>query len=63
VAFTFDDKPEGQLKQWFEDDYVRDQVRIYAKKGFFHSTSVETSTEELPWCKFENITRLLGGER
>lgn len=63
VAFTFDEKPEGQLKKWFEDDLVRDQVRIYAKKGFFHATSIETSTEELPWWKFENITRLLGGER
>src|SRR5207249_4460799 len=36
IAFTFDEKPQGQLKTWYEDAGVRDQVRIYAKKGFFH---------------------------
>ncbi len=63
VAFTSDEKPEGQLKQWHEDREVQDQVRIYAKKGFFHGNSAEASATELPWWKFENITRLLGGER
>lgn len=63
VAFTSDDKPEGQLKAWHEDEVLRDQVRVYAKKGFFHGSDQYTSEDELPWWKFENITRLLGGER
>jgi hypothetical protein len=63
VAFTFDEKPEGQLKAWHDDPAIQDQVRIYARKGFYHGTVRENSANELPWWKFENITRLLGGER
>ncbi len=63
VAFTNDDKPEGQVNIWVEDRTVRDQVRLYAKKGFFHGTTAATSPNELPWWKFENVVRLLGGER
>jgi len=63
VAFTSDEKPAGQLKIWHDEAVVRDQVRIYAKKGFYHGDVEEKSTNELPWWKFEYITRLLGGER
>lgn len=63
VVFTFDDEPTGDLKRLHEDKDVTDQVRIYARKGFFHGTTVAKSAVELPWWKFENITRLLGGER
>jgi hypothetical protein len=63
VAFTSEDKPNGQLKKWIEDHEVRDQVRIYANRGFFHGDEQITSKRDLPWWKFETITRLLGGER
>lgn len=63
VVFTSDDKPVGVLQRWHEDVEISDQVRIYAKKGFFHGTVVAEVTNDLPWWKFENITRLLGGER
>lgn len=63
VVFTFDDEPTGDLKRLHEDKDITDQVRIYAKKGFFHGSTVAKSAVELPWWKFENITRLLGGER
>lgn len=63
VVFTADDEPTGELKALHEDSAVTDQVRIYAKKGFFHGTTAERSSADLPWWKFENITRLLGGER
>ena len=63
VVFTFDEEPTGDLKRLHEDGAVTDQVRIYAKKGFFHGSTVAKSAVELPWWKFENITRLLGGER
>ena len=63
VVFTFDDEPTGDLKRLHEDEAIRDQVRIYARKGFFHGATAMRSTVDLPWSKFENITRLLGGER
>jgi hypothetical protein len=63
VIFTGDNEPSGDLKRWHEDETITDQVRIHAKRGFFHGTNVEKSAADLPWWKFENITRLLGGER
>lgn len=63
VVFTFDEEPVGELKRLHEDKEITDQVRIYARKGFFHGTTVAKSANDLPWSKFENITRLLGGER
>jgi hypothetical protein len=63
VAFTSDEKPKGLLKKWNEDPAVQNQVRIYAKNGFFHGSSSKMSAVELPWWKFETLTRLLEGER
>jgi hypothetical protein len=63
VAFTNDDEPTGQLKIWNEDQGIRDQVLIYSNRGFFHGETSERSTADLLWWKFENFTRLLGGER
>jgi hypothetical protein len=63
VVFTFDEEPIGELKRLHEDKEITDQVRIYARRGFFHGTTAVKSTNDLPWWKFENITRLLGGER
>ena len=56
-------EPEGLPKKWIEDQDVCDQVRIYAKGGFYHGNHHAKSQEELPWWKFETITRLLRGER
>lgn len=63
VVFTFDEEPTGDLKRLHEDKEISDQIRIYARKGFFHGATASRSTVDLPWSKFENITRLLGGER
>jgi hypothetical protein len=63
VVFTFDEEPTGDLKRLHEDKEISDQIRIYARKGFFHGASATKSAVDLPWSKFENITRLLGGER
>lgn len=63
VVFTEMDEPEGKLKEWIEDEGVRDQVLIYAKRGFFHGSNATYASQDLPWWKFENLTRLLGGER
>ena len=63
VVFTFDEEPTGDLKRLHEDKGISDQIRIYARKGFFHGANSTKSAVDLPWSKFENITRLLGGER
>lgn len=63
IAFTNEDEPKGQLKEWRDDVDVRDQVRIHANRGFFHATAETRSTVDLPWWRFEMLTRLLGGER
>ena len=63
VVFTFDEEPVRELKRLHEDESITDQVRIYARRGFFHGATTAKSLTDLPWWKFENITRLLGGER
>jgi len=63
VVFTSDNEPSGQLKIWHGDASVTEQVLIFANRGFFHGAQVFPATKDLLWWKFENITRLLGGER
>lgn len=63
VIFTSEDEPSGDLKRWHDDGAISNQVRIHAKRGFFHGTTSEKCAADLPWWKFENIARLLGGER
>lgn len=63
LVFTEEDEPRQWLKRWFEDKEVNKQVRIHAKKGFFHGDKVHKSNDDLVWWKFENIVRLLGGEK
>ncbi len=63
VVFTSENEPSGQLETWHKDAAVAEQVLIFANRGFFHGSQSETTTNDLPWWKFENITRLLGGER
>lgn len=63
VVFTFDEEPSGDLKRLHEDTEISEQIRIYARRGFFHGATVAKSAVDLPWSKFENITRLFGGER
>lgn len=63
VVFWSEIELEGILKAWNEDPAVQEQLLIYGKRGFWHGEVQETSTSDLPWWKFEIITRLLGGER
>lgn len=63
VAFTSDNEPTGRLAEWHKDASVTEQVLVFANRGFFHGTHSATTTNDLLWWKFENITRLLGGER
>ena len=64
LIFTELDEPKEQMKKWLGDPAVRDQVRINAKRGFFHGDKEPIQSDtDLPWWKFEILTRLLGGER
>ncbi len=63
VAFTSDEQPKGQLKLWHDDQNVNEQILIFANRGFFHGKDVVLSDVDLPWWKFENVIRILGGER
>lgn len=63
IVFSSEDHPTGQPRQWLDDPTVREQVRVHANRGFFHGADMRESTVDLPWWKFENVTRLLGGER
>ncbi len=63
VAFTSDNEPSGQLGTWHKDASVTEQVLVFANRGFFHGIQSAPATKDLLWWKFENITRLLGGER
>lgn len=62
VAFTSDNAPTGQLAAWHSDDAVREQLLVYANRGFFHGNQSLLAASDLLWWKFENVTRLLGGE-
>ncbi|OGA71229.1 MAG: hypothetical protein A3G81_30570, partial [Betaproteobacteria bacterium RIFCSPLOWO2_12_FULL_65_14] len=63
VVFTSDNEPSGQLAKWHKDAAVTEQVLVFANRGFFHGTQSVPTTTDLLWWKFENVTRLLGGER
>jgi hypothetical protein len=63
IAFSSEERPMGKLKEWNESVGIREQVLIYARRGFFHGDVAEVSEHDLPWWKFENLARLLGGER
>lgn len=63
IAFTNEDEPKGQLHDWRNDVDISNQVRIHANRGFFHGATEERSDVDLPWWRFEVLTRLLRGER
>ncbi len=63
VAFTSEAEPSGQLKRWREDKETREQVLIFARRGFFHAGREILAEHDLGWWKFEVLARLLGGER
>ncbi len=63
AAFVETDEPKGKLKEWLAHPAISEQIRVYAKKGFFHGDKTLKLDDEIPWWKFEILARLLGGER
>jgi len=63
IVFTGADKPDGVLQKWRMDSHLKGNVRIHAKRGFYHGDNQIESDTDLPWWRFEVLVRLLGGER
>lgn len=63
AAFVATEEPKGKLKEWLTDPAISEQIRVYAKKGFFYGDKKLKLDVEIPWWKFEILARLLGGER
>lgn len=63
LVFTSEEILSGQLLRWNTDPATRDQVLIFSRRGFFHGTIHSLSVTDLPWWKFEHLTRLIRGDR
>ena len=62
AVFTDMNNPSGLLQKWRENSVVRDQVLVFSNRGFFCGDEEHISEDDLPWWKFENLTRILNGE-
>ena len=62
AAFTSENGPTGILKEWHSNVRLREQVLIFANGGFFHGDNAICSKCALPWWKFQNVARIIGGE-
>ena len=62
VAFTSEEALTGKLEEWNKNEAIRDHLLVFARRGYFKGDTATYSCEELPWWKFENITRILQGE-
>lgn len=63
AAFVSTDEPEGKLKEWRTVPAISEQIRVYAKRGFFHGDRALKHEKDISWWRFEILARLLGGER
>ena len=63
VAFVSEDKPSGILKHWIENSSIGKQIHVHAKYGHFHGSKALIVEKELSWWKFEDLAKLLEGER
>ena len=63
AAFVGSDEPDGKLKKWMNNSNFSEQIRVYSNKGFFHGDTALKFDDDIPWWKFETLSRLLGGER
>jgi len=64
IVCTELEKPDGlPLSNWHTEPRIKEHLLIYARRGFFHSVNIIESNDDLPWWKFEVISRLLRGER
>jgi hypothetical protein len=63
AVFTSQESPEGVLETWRLNPDIAQNLLVFARRGFFHGDNIHTSTTDLPWWQFENLARLVAGER
>lgn len=63
VALSSDEVPGGLLSEWLDDPDVREHVRVYARRGFYHGSETVKVDVDVPWWRFEVFTKLIGGVR
>ncbi len=63
VVFFGENKPNEYLIKWLSDPQIKEQIRLYCKNGYYHGDNKLESEDELPWWKFENVIRVLEGEK
>jgi len=62
IVLTNEDKPEGIIKQWYNDPNLSEQVRIYSNCGYYHADKTIESAKDINWWKFRPLVQLLGGK-
>lgn len=63
LIFYPEDLIKDPVQKWLDDPTVQEQVIVLGKKCCHHGKQRHDTTHELPWWKFENVTRILAGER
>lgn len=63
LVFAYDEEPSGLVRSWLDDPLMREHIRAYTRRGFFHGEKEIRSGSDLPWWRFEILARLLGGDR
>lgn len=63
LVFNSTDYPGDTLEAWLGDPKITEQIQVYCNKSYIHGKEVTTFKDDLPWWKFEVITKLLGGEQ
>jgi len=63
VVFSPEDSLTGELLKWNGDPATKDRLLVFSKRGFYHGANHSISPIDLPWWKFEHLTRLLRGDR
>lgn len=63
LVFAYDEEPSGLVRSWLDDQLIREHIRAYTRRGFFHGEKAIRSDSDLPWWRFEILARLLGGDR
>lgn len=63
LVFGSMDPVPATVERWIKDEAVQKQVKLFGKQYFQHGKYVVNSALELPWWKFEVLTRILAGER
>ena len=63
VIFTNENKLPDRVLGWLSDEVIGKQVKVYSSRCIFHGEKKHIFDFDLPWWKFETLSRVLGGER